>query len=155
QLLVAACLPVEFDSGQRKTVAKALVAIDKKIHDRHLNQDTNWDDRFTELYQALIEHDALLPEAIAAEPGFGRPAHVLFMSQFPKELLAPAITAFVRNIEASDEFHWTNDIIFVLGESTNPKHQKMVRDQYENFAVQNAVIMVLAGHPDVGDLEKF
>jgi putative membrane-bound dehydrogenase-like protein len=155
QLIVAARIPVEFDSAQRKAIAKGLVGIDAKIQAGHLNQDTNWDDRFGELYQLLAAEDPLLPVAIAEEPGFGRPSHVLFMSQFPKELLAPAIEAFVRNIKASEDYSWTNDVVFLLGESDVARHRAMVREQYENHAVQNAVLMVLAERPEADDREKF
>ena len=61
------------------------------------------------------------------------------------------VEGFARQIEHQANYTWTNDVVFVLGESEQPEHQKMIRKQYENFSVRSAVLAVLANNPHAAD----
>jgi len=155
-LIVAARIPALRDAAHREAIARGLVCIEAKLRQRKLHQDSNWDDRFKELYEKLVELDESLPETIVAQPGFGEPGHVLYMSQFPPEALQPAIAAFANRVtEIGDEYPWTNDVIFVFGESNRPEHRELVRSQFQNFSVRGAVLVVLAGNPQTVDRPLF
>jgi putative membrane-bound dehydrogenase-like protein len=155
-LIVAARIPALRDAAHREAVARGLVGIEGKLRTRKLHQDSNWDDRFRELYQSLVELDEALPIAIVEQPGFGEPGHVLYMSQFPPEALEPAIAAFSKRVaECGDEYPWTNDVIFVFGESKSPEHRDLVRSQFETFSVRNSVLVVLSGDPQPQDRSLF
>ena len=155
QLIVAACIPVARNAEQRAKTIEALIGLEPKIHRLGLNQDSNWNERITELYEVLVKHDPLLPEDIVLHDAFGQPGHVLFMSQVPGELLQKAVEAFVKRMEDDDEYAWTTDVVFVIGESTAPEHRELVRAQYDNFAVQSAVLMSLAEKPVEVDRAMF
>ncbi|HBL43648.1 MAG TPA: hypothetical protein DDZ90_09680, partial [Planctomycetaceae bacterium] len=142
-------------TAQSKKIAKALVSIDEKLLRLKLPQDTNWDDRFKELYAQLVKIDADLPRQIVEQPGFGLPGHVLFLSQLPGQLLGTAIAAFERKIEADPDFLWTSDVVFLFGESKKPAHREMIRNLYDNFALQPAVLAVLSSSPEEQDRDKF
>ncbi len=154
-LIVAARIPSDRSREQSKKIASALVHIDEKLIRFKLPQDTNWDDRFRELYSQLVKIDADLPRQIVEQPDFGLPGHVLFLSQLPPQFLGKAIEAFERKIEASPDFQWNSDVIFVFGESTKPAHREMIRDLYDDFALQPAVLAVLAAQPEEQDRDKF
>ena len=155
-LIVAARIPALRDAAHREAIARGLVGIEAKLRQRKLHQDSNWDDRFKELYQSLVELDEALPIAIVEQPGFGEPGHVLYMSQFPPEALEPAIAAFSKRVaERGDEYPWSNDVIFVFGESKLPEHRELVRSQFENFSVRSSVLVVLAGDPQPQDRSLF
>ena len=154
-LIVAARNSTSRDSDHRTAVARALVRIDAKLKARKLNIDTNWEPRLKELYHALVELDPVLPDVLIEQPEFGRPDHVLYMSELPGELLDAAIAGFSRQVEADADYAWTNDVLFVFGESKQPEHRQLVRDQFPNFAVRNAVLMVLAAKPEEIDRAKF
>lgn len=155
-LIVAARLPVSRDKSHRDKTAAALVAIERKLKERKLHQDSNWEPRLKELYRTLVDHDPLLPDAIVAESGFGLPGHVLFMSYLPAELLETAIDAFARQVEADDEYRWSNDVVFVFAESKKPEHREQIRSLFdEHFSVRGAVQVVLSKDPDEKDREKF
>jgi putative membrane-bound dehydrogenase-like protein len=143
------------DSDHRTAVARALVMLEPKLQSRKLNIDTNWEPRLKELYHALVELDPLLPDVLIEQPEFGRPDHVLYMSELPGELLDAAIAGFSRQVEADSEYPWTNDVLFVFGESKKPEHRQLIRDQFPDFAVRNAVLMVLASKPEEIDRAKF
>lgn len=154
-LIVAARIPTSRDSEQREVIARALVQIEPKLKARSLNQDTNWDPRFKELYKALVQHDPLLPDALIEQPEFGRPDHVRYMSELPGELLDTAIACFERQVEADPDYPWTNDVLFVFGESKKPEHRVLIRNQFSNFTVRNAVLIILSESPEEADRTKF
>lgn len=154
-LIVAARIPSDRSREQSKQIAKALVQIDEKLLRLKLPQDTNWEDRFKELYTQLVKIDADLPRQIVEQPGFGLPGHVLFLSQLPPQFLGTAIKAFDKKIKADPDFLWNSDVVFVFGESKLPEHREMIRDLYEDYALQAAVLAVLAASPEEQDREKF
>lgn len=154
-LIVAARIPSDRSRAQSKKIANALVQIDAKMLRLKLPQDTNWDDRFFELYAQLVKIDADLPRQIVEQPGFGLPGHVLFLSQLPPQFLGKAIEAFDQKIKADSDFLWNNDVVFVFGESKKPEHREMIRKLYEEFALQAAVLAVLSTNPEEQDRDKF
>ncbi len=154
-LIVASRIPVGRGRKQRAVIAKALIDLESKLTARKLHQDSNWDDRIGEMYAELVRHDPLLPVALLKQPKFGRPGHVIFLSQLPREYLQEAIAAFVRDISSDDDYPWTTDVVFVLGESDVAEHRQLVREQFENFALRSAVLLVLADKPETKDREKF
>jgi putative membrane-bound dehydrogenase-like protein len=154
-LIAAARNSASRDSDHRIAVARALVRMEPKLQALKLNIDTNWEPRLKELYHALVELDPLLPDVLIEQSEFGRPNHVLYMSELPGELLAAAIAGFSRQVETDADYPWTNDVLFVFGESKKPAHRQLIRDQFPNFAVRNAVLMVLASKPAESDRAKF
>ncbi len=154
-LLVASRIAVDRSQAQTDHTARALAALDRKISERKYPQDANWNARIGELYATLVKNDEMLPVTIAELPSFGRPAHVVFLSQLPKEDLPIAIKAFASKIEADEDYKWSNDVVFVLGESKDPKHVAMVREQLENEIVSNAAVMVLSREPMAADRQLF
>jgi putative heme-binding domain-containing protein len=154
-LIVAARVPMKPNRRQRDAIVDALVQLDPKILSRQLHQDRHWDDRIGEMYKQLVKHDPGLPAVLARHPKFGRPGHVIYLSELPKKSLKDAVAAFVKHIESDDEYPWTNDIVFVLGESGDAKHRRLLREQFENFSLRSAVLMVLAREPSETDREKF
>jgi putative membrane-bound dehydrogenase-like protein len=154
-LLVAARIPVQRDLLQRRTIARALVELDPKIARRRLRQDSHWVDRVGEMYGELVKHDPGLPEEVVNQEEFGRPGHVLFLSQLHPDLLDIAVSRFVKVIEDDDDYDFNSDIVFVLGESKDPKHREMLREQFDSFAVRAAVLLVLSENPAETDRDKF
>ncbi|MEX0702275.1 MAG: PVC-type heme-binding CxxCH protein [Planctomycetales bacterium] len=154
-LLCAARIAVPRNRKQQEAIARALVRLDAKIVAKDLNRDLHWNDRIGELYARLAEIDPVLPQAIVAQPGFGRPRHVLYLAELPEEALPAALAAFARQIAADAEYPWSSDVVFALGASSEPAHRRLVRERYHDFAVQSAVSIVLAARPDAEDRPKF
>lgn len=155
RLIVMARIEVERTYEESVATAAALVSLDVKIRRLELNQDSNWDDRLGELYKALCQVDPAIRQIIVDQPGFGLPGHVLFLSEVSQDKVPTAIGHFVRNIEQDPDFEWSNDVVFAIGESDDPAHQALIREQLENLAVQGAVLMVLAEKPQPNDRGLF
>ncbi len=154
-LCVAACIPVDRTSSQSKQIAQALVALEPKIAAHKLNQDRNWDDRVGEMYKRLVALDEDLPRDIVNDKQFGRPGHVLFLSEIGPELLKPATEAFVKNIKSDPHFKWSNGVVFVLGESTVPEHRALIRSKLTDYPLRGAIVMALAQKPEEADRPRF
>jgi putative heme-binding domain-containing protein len=154
-LCVAASIPVDRTGAQCQRIAQALIELEPKIAARKLNQDRNWDDRVGEMYKQLVALDGDLPAQVVAEKHFGRPGHVLFLSEISPELLKPATAAFVHNIQADSHFKWTNGVVFLLGESTVPEHRALIRSKYGDYPLRGAIVMSLAQKPEEADRPKF
>ncbi|MBD3676233.1 MAG: HEAT repeat domain-containing protein [Planctomycetaceae bacterium] len=156
RLITAARIPVERSYPQTEKIAQALVQIDHKIADRGLNQDSNWDDRMKELFEGLLKHDPILADVIIDQEGFGLPPHVLYLGKITDpESLPQAVEGFVKQIAEQDSYVWTNDVVFVLGESEQPEHRKLLRQQYDNYSVRSAVLSVIAADPQPEDRAWF
>ncbi len=155
RLIVAARMPVLRTEDQRRRIARALVLLEPKIERRGLNRDSHWEQRIAEVYRSLVEVDPDLPAAILNQPEFGRPGHVLYMSEFPQALHQRAVEAFVKAIRAEPEYPWTPDVVFVLGSIDDAEHRALVREQYDRLDLRPAVLMVLAENPQAEDRAKF
>ncbi len=153
-LLVAARIPVTRTAAQRQKLAEAFVRIDEKIATRKLPQDNAWNDRFKDLFNRQAELDEYLAPIMVDVPGFGRPGHVLFMSQMPPQRVGDAITAFAKQAVAED-YPWNNDVVFLMGASPDPKHRELVRQQFERFSVRGAVLSTLSEKPESIDRPRF
>ena len=154
-LLVAARIPSVREAVHTEQIAKALVDIEPKLKARKLTQDSNWEPRFGEIYKALTDQDPDLPIVMSKRPNFGAAGHVLFMSQLPGEHVAAAVVAFAKQIAADKNYQWSNDVVFLIGESKLPEHRELLRKQSDNFGVRGALLQVLAETPAVGDRALF
>ncbi len=154
---LAALSQFELERSVEETsaIAKALVAVDVKLKRLSMKQDTNWDDRIGELYGALCAVDPALPSLIPSQPGFGQPGHVLFLSKVPEALIPQAITGLVNAVAEDADYQWSSDVVFVIGESDDPAHRKLLRNQLSNLSVRDAVLMVLAETPSPADRPAF
>jgi len=144
---------IERSYDESVATAQALLGIDIKIRKYGLKQDTNWDDRMGELYKALCKVDPAMPSLLAEQPSFGEPGHVLFLSQVPQGSIPKAIEGLVAAIQRDPDYKWSNDVVFVIGESTKPEHQALLREQLENLSVRDAVLIVISDHATKEDRE--
>lgn len=154
-LIVASRLPGKRTASQQTQTAEALLNLDDKLRENGLQQDNNWIDRMNEVFTKLVELDSELPTALCKSPRFGRPSHVVFLPKIPDDQLKTAIDAFAREVARDPTYPWNNDVVFTFGMSADPKHQEIVRQQFEKFELRTAVLLVLSEDPQEQDREKF
>jgi putative membrane-bound dehydrogenase-like protein len=155
QLIVLARLPGERTEEQRAATAAALLGIELKIEARKLRQDNSWNDRMMELYTALTERDARLPVALLERPEFGAPGHVLFVASLPPEKFGDAIDVFVNRIKSDADYRWNQDVVLILGASSDPEVRAMLRARFDDWALRGAILMTLAQEPKESDRDLF
>ena len=155
RLLVTSRFKVQPSPSQRTAISHAIVNLEDKIKHRKLPQDSDWDERVTEMYSALVKQDPGIPVALLQDPEFGRPGHVILVSEFQEEQYPQLAAAFLNKVQTMPDYQWTNDVVFLLGGSPDESTKDLVRAQFENFALRNAVLMSLAETPSPVDREKF
>lgn len=155
RLAVLARFPMIHSVKQREAIAAALVALESKVEDRGLAQDASWSDRIKDIWVAMALADDYLAAALVGHPDFGRPGHTVFLNQMNPGLLPAARAAFVKQIAATDEYAWTNEVVFALGNSDEPAHRLLVRSQFDRFAVRGAVLVTLSRKPSPADRDLF
>jgi putative membrane-bound dehydrogenase-like protein len=155
RLVAVSRMSLERSYEESIATAKALIGIDIKVRKLGLKQDTNWDDRITELYAELCTVDPAMPTVITSQPGFGQPGHVLFLSKVPQGTVAKAIEGLVKTISTDPDYTWTNEVVFAIGESAFPEHRLLLREQLENYSVRDAVLIVLAETADREDRDLY
>lgn len=155
RLIALTQFAIERSVEESTATAKALAGIDVKIRRLKMKQDTNWDDRIGELFKLLCAVDPALPAVLPEQPGFGQPGHTLFMSQVPQSMVPKAIEQFVSVLQAAPEVSWTNELVFLIGESEKPEHRALLRQQLDNLSVRDAVLIVLSEKPQREDRALF
>lgn len=155
RLIAVSRFDIERSFDETTATAKGLLNVDVKIRRLGLRQDSNWDDRLGELYAELCRVDPALPHVLVDQPAFGEVGHVLYTGKIPQPEIPRAITAFVRRGQEIGSFNWSNELVFLIGESNDPGHRTLLREQLDNLAVRDAVLMVLAEDPSRDDRELF
>jgi hypothetical protein len=155
RLAVLARLPLTHTVKQRDAIVKSLVQLEAKIAKRGLHQDASWSDRLKDIWVTLALADDYLARALVSHSSFGRPGHSVFLNQMAPELLPSARAAFAKQIAADKEYGWTNEVVFVLADSTEPAHRVLLRSQFDRFAVRGAVLVVLSRNPEPQDRTRF
>ncbi len=129
--------------------------LERKIEDRNLSRDSNWQDRLIEMYIALVELDPKLPEAILEQSELGHPGHVLWVLVLPDELRQQAVEKFVSQIREDPDYAWNADVVFLLGESPSESVRDLLREQFADFSLQNSILLNLADRPVARDRPLF
>lgn len=153
-LIVLARLRAARTETITQRVASALLALDTKIMQRHLNRDTNWPLRIAELHAELARKDAALNVVLLAHADFGRPDHVLF-ARCPGFDRHSAAEIFLKKGEASENFLWNAEIIALLGELPQERIEPLLRRLWGEQGVDDAILSLLARRPQKEDRERF
>ncbi|MBI5757471.1 MAG: c-type cytochrome [Planctomycetales bacterium] len=154
-LIVAAKIAVPRGKQQQDSIANGLIGLERKVTERKLAVDSNWNDRVSELYAKLVDQDPELPISLLDHPGFGRPGHVIYMSRLTEAHVPKAVERFVEATEKDTSYPWNNDVVFVFGFVKKPEYREVVRQKFEQFDLRMAALMVLAEEPDEQDRLRF
>ena len=132
---------------ESSATAAALVNLEIKIHQQNLKQDSNWEDRVNEIFDALSVADPMMPSKLPDQRGFGLPGHVMFLRKIAPDKTQQAIDNFAARIQADPDYEWSRDVAFVLARSSKAEHLELVRGQLQNPAIVDAVLLVMSRDP--------
>jgi putative membrane-bound dehydrogenase-like protein len=137
-----------------RRIASALLALDRKLTQRHLNRDTNWPLRVGELYAELARQDPALHAAMLADPEFGRPDHALF-AHSPGFDRRRAAEIFLARAEKDDEYPWTASLVGLLDTLSAERTGPLLRRLWDRGGLEDAVLPLLARQPLPENRAKF
>lgn len=153
-LLVLARLRGPRSTAITQTVATALLALDRKIAERHLTRDSNWPLRVGELYAELSRKDPTLSAALLAHADFGRPAHALF-AQAPGFDQRRAAEVFLARAARVRDFAWDADLVRLLGSLPEERALPVLRRLWGEHGLDDVILPLLARHAHAEDRSRF
>src|SRR5262249_1019071 len=113
-LIVLAHLRAPRSPALTGRVAGALLALDRKLAERHRNRDRHWPMRVAELHAELARKDPALNAALLDAADFGRPEHALF-AQCPGFDRRRAAEIFLERAEKDANYPWSAVLVELIG----------------------------------------
>jgi putative heme-binding domain-containing protein len=153
-LIVLARLRAARTEALTARTAGALLALDRKLAQRHLSQDSNYPLRLAELYAELAHGDARLHAALHGHEEFGRPGHVLF-ARSPGFDRPRAAAILLKRAEKDPDYPWTPGLVELLRSLPEERALPVLRSLAERGGLQEAILTVLARQPQAADRERF
>jgi putative membrane-bound dehydrogenase-like protein len=153
-LTVLGRLRGDWDEALTKHVAAGLLALDRKLTERHYNRDTNWPLRISELYAELARQHPAINAALLHNPEFGRPDHVLF-TRVPGFDRRRAAEVFLARVTGDRDFAWSPALVRLVGELPEEQAMPLLRPLWGQRGLDEALLPILARNPQPADLAKF
>jgi putative membrane-bound dehydrogenase-like protein len=153
-LIVLARLSAPRSFQDTRRTAEALIALDHKLAQRRLNRDRNWPLRIAEMHAELAHKDPALNAALLAHPEFGRPDHVLF-TRCPGFDRRRAAEILLKRSKKDPEFAWNAQAVQLLGALPDEKVRPVLRRLWGEHGLDDALLPLLARHPQAKDRERF
>jgi putative heme-binding domain-containing protein len=149
-LIVLARLAAPRDEKARGRIAAALLALDRKYVRSGVQRDRHWPLRVGEAYAELCRRDPALAAAVVGHADFGRPEHTLFAGPERKR----AAERFAAKA-ADANFEWTPGVAELIATLPPATSLPLLRKQWDNQAVRDAVLTALARNPAEEDRDRF
>jgi putative heme-binding domain-containing protein len=134
--------------------AETLLSLDRKIAERGLNRERNWERRMSEAFEALVEKDPRLTDALFNRPEFGRSEHTLYVGSSDSDRRRAA-EIFWRKALHSEPFDWTPAIIDLVGTLPAENIAPRLRGLWDRWGLRRSILKVLAKKPAEEDRERF
>jgi putative heme-binding domain-containing protein len=144
-----------WDADLAKRVAKAVLALDRKLLGRQQRTKQNWSLRLAEVVQAMLKHEPRLADEFLRSPEFPRPAHVELALGLDGERRVRAARQFLAAARADQEFAWTGPLIELLSVLPANEVRPVLRAQWANLGLRDAILPHLTDPPDPEDRDRF
>jgi putative heme-binding domain-containing protein len=138
-----------------RRTAQAMLALDRKLHERHANRDRNWPLRIAAMHAELARKDPSLNATLLTSPEFGRPDHALFAKCPGFDRRRAAELFLARAHSQGEDFPWTPDLVDLVGSLPAEQAVPVLRQLWGKAGLDEAILPVLAREPQAGDREKF
>lgn len=152
-LAVIARLRADRPRPVTRSVARALLLLDRKYAAGGTNRDLHWPQRVRELHAGLAERDPSLNEVMLADPEFGRPEHTLF-AEHPAFDKPRAAERFLAYLADHPDQPWTPGLVSAVGELEPQRVFEKLREQWVHRPLREAILRVLARRPEQQDLDR-
>jgi putative heme-binding domain-containing protein len=153
-LIVAARLRGPRTPALTREVADALLRLDQKLVEHHMNRDRNWPLRVGELYAELARKDPQLHQAVLSSPDFGRPDHTMFALS-PGFDRKRAAEVFLARATPEESYPWSAGLVELIAALPEERSRPLLRGVWGKVGVDEAILQVLARHPHATDRAKF
>jgi putative heme-binding domain-containing protein len=154
-LVVLARLPGKRDPSLARKTADAILSLDRKLEGQQQRNKQNWSVRLAEVTTYLLKHDPGLADALLAHPEFVRPSHVQLATCLPPDQQRRAAERYLAAVQADAEFAWSGPLLDLLQQLSAEQVRPLLRRQWENYGLRDAILLRLAEPPEIGDRAHF
>ena len=142
---------------QRATekVARALLALDRKLAGQEVRGVQNWTVRLAEVVAGLVERDPSLADALVRHAHFAVPAHVMLVPLLGPERYLAAARRFLEAVRRDPKFVWSGPLVDLLSALPTEEVRPVFRQQWANVALRDELLLKLAQNPEALDRDKF
>ena len=136
-------------------VARTIVGLERKLQGQELRSKQMWTERLTELVAQFVKHAPQLPDELMAHGGFARPGHVELASTFNATQRARAGRLFLAATKSDPNFVWSGALVELLSALPADEVYPVLRQQWDNLGLRDAVLLQLTKEPAGEDRERF
>jgi putative heme-binding domain-containing protein len=141
--------------NQKRDIADALVALDKKLAKRNVQVKQNWPARFSELVGELLSANPELQEMLATHPDLTRPGNILIAVKLTGDNRKQAATRFLATVRDNAEFPLSADLIDLLAKLPADDVLPVIRTRWSDRSARELLVKYLAEKPIPADRGKF
>ncbi|MFN4261020.1 MAG: HEAT repeat domain-containing protein [Gemmataceae bacterium] len=136
-------------------VAGVVLNLHRKLHGQEQRDKQNWNMRLVELTTAMQRHEPRLADALLRDPRLTHGAHVPLVLSLPPSQRKQAAEKFLAIVSQDNDWEWTGQLVQLLQELPAERVRPLLRAQWENFGLRDAIITQLARTPEEQDRSKF
>ena len=155
-LIVLSLLPGPRSEKATRETAYTLVELQHKMRAGQMVPSRNWPLRVGEMFEELCKRDAKLAQTLIDSISFSLPEHSLFATRMPVPLRESAARKLLRASRKlwTDE-RWTPELVEVIGSLPTDEALPVLREQWSDFVVRDAIVAQLAKTPQAEDRTRF
>jgi putative heme-binding domain-containing protein len=135
--------------------AQALLALHGKLKGDEQRNKQNWNLRLAEALTNLLRHDAHLGDELLRRPELVDAAHVPLVLTLDGEPRQRSARLFLAAAAKDPDFAWSGPLIELLSHLPAAEVRPVLRGQWANFGLRDAILLQLAEPPEEVDREKF
>ncbi|MBX9681716.1 MAG: c-type cytochrome [Gemmataceae bacterium] len=111
------------------------------------------------MFDHLLKRDPALGQALAADAAFGTPGQELLAARLTGETQRTATRKLLKAIERLDEDKaagaWNPDLVKLVAQLPPEEGRPILREQFRDPRLSDAIALVLASPPDAVDVPRF
>jgi putative membrane-bound dehydrogenase-like protein len=153
-LIVASLVEGPRTAEVTRATAGCLLRLHAKLDRFGAFASRNWPFRAGEVFEELSRRDPALCEAILANEEFGHVEHTLFVERLPEKLKRSA-TRLLWTRAAKRGQEPTAELIALVGHLPEEEALSLLRAQWEEGELRDAVAMALARYPQPQDRARY
>jgi len=136
-------------------VARAVLALDKKLEGQEHRPKQNWSLRLGEVLGELLKRDPRLAEAMMREPDFTRPGNLPLVSHLGSSRYVACARMYLGALQRNPGFPWSTALIDLFSVLRVEETAPLFRRQWSNLALRDRLLIEFGHKPEPVDREKF
>jgi putative membrane-bound dehydrogenase-like protein len=135
-------------------VAHAVLSLNRKLEGQEQRTKQTWNARIAELVGLFLKRDPRFAGEILKSPALVSPGHVGIAAALG-DRRPEAARLFLAAAGKDDSFPWSEALIELLSQLPDEDFLPVLRAQWSNYGLRDAIVLRLAQAPAGGDREKY